>query len=81
MGPFDFSSVRFSRSVVSDSLGPHGLQHASLPFDLLNFKSKKAGISLAVQQLRLVFPMWRVQVRSLIGELRSHMSHGQKTQT
>ena len=27
-----FSSVQFSRSVVSDSLRPHGLQHASLPF-------------------------------------------------
>ena len=26
-----FSSVQFSRSVVSDSLRPHGLQHASLP--------------------------------------------------
>ena len=26
-----FSSVPFSRSVVSDSLQPHGLQHAKLP--------------------------------------------------
>ena len=26
-----FSSVQFSCSVVSDSLGPHGLQHATLP--------------------------------------------------
>ena len=26
-----FSSVQFSRSVVSDSLWPHGLQHARLP--------------------------------------------------
>ena len=26
-----YSSVQFSRSVVSDSLGPHGLQHARLP--------------------------------------------------
>ena len=26
-----FSSVHFSRSVVSDSLGPHGLQHTRLP--------------------------------------------------
>ena len=26
-----FSSVQFSRSVVSDSLRPHGLQHARLP--------------------------------------------------
>ena len=25
------SSVQFSRSVVSDSLGPHGLQHARIP--------------------------------------------------
>jgi len=26
-----FSSVQFSRSVMSNSLGPHGLQHARLP--------------------------------------------------
>ena len=26
------SSVKFSRSVVSDSLWPHGLQHAKLPY-------------------------------------------------
>ena len=29
--PSRFSSVQFSSSVVSDSLQPHGLQHASLP--------------------------------------------------
>ena len=28
---FRISSVQFSHSVVSDSLGPHGLQHARLP--------------------------------------------------
>ena len=28
---FSFASVQFSRSVVSDSLWPHGLQHARLP--------------------------------------------------
>ena len=28
---FDLSSVQFSRSVMSDSLRPHGLQHARLP--------------------------------------------------
>ena len=28
---WSFSSVRFSRSVVSDSMGPHGLQHARSP--------------------------------------------------
>ena len=27
-----FSSVQFSRSVMSDSLRPHGLQHARLPY-------------------------------------------------
>ena len=29
--PFQFSSVQFNCSVVSDSLRPHGLQHARLP--------------------------------------------------
>ena len=28
---FAFSSVQFSRSIMSDSLRPHGLQHARLP--------------------------------------------------
>ena len=28
---FSFASVQFSRSVMSDSLWPHGLQHARLP--------------------------------------------------
>ena len=28
---FQFSSVQFNHSVASDSLWPHGLQHASLP--------------------------------------------------
>ena len=28
---YQFSSVEFSPSVVSDCLGPHGLQHAKLP--------------------------------------------------
>ena len=29
--PWEYSSVQFSLSVVSDSLRPHGLQHARLP--------------------------------------------------
>ena len=37
------------------------------------------GLSLAVLWLRLHLPMQRVRVRSLTGELRTHMSHGQKT--
>ena len=30
-GALSFKSVQFSRSVVSDSLRPHGLQHARIP--------------------------------------------------
>ena len=30
----EYISVQFSRSVVSDSLQPHGLQHARLPCPL-----------------------------------------------
>ena len=36
---------------------------------------------MAVQWLRLHLPMWGVQVRSLVGEPRSHMTHDQKTKT
>ena len=32
VNPCVMSSVQFSRSVVSDSLRPHGLQHARLPY-------------------------------------------------
>ena len=39
------------------------------------------GTSLAVQWLRLPLPMQGVWVWSLVGELRSHMPHGQKTKT
>ena len=41
----------------------------------------KPGISLVVQWLRLYLLMQRVQVQSLVWELRSHMPHGQKTKT
>ena len=34
-----FSSVLFSRSVVSDSLRPHGLQHARPPWSITNSRS------------------------------------------
>ena len=36
---FQFSSVQFSRSVVSDSLRPHGLQHTRLPYFNTNSQS------------------------------------------
>ena len=39
------------------------------------------GTSLAVQWLGLRLPMQGVWVRSLVGEIRSHMPHGQKTKT
>ena len=39
------------------------------------------GTSLAVQQLRLCLPVQGVQVRSLVGELGSHLSPNQETKT
>ena len=36
------SSVQFSHSVMSDSLGPHGLQHARLPYGILKTKFIKS---------------------------------------
>ena len=41
-------------------------------------KKNKEGTSLAVQWLRLHLPVQGVRVRSLVGELRSHMLRGQK---
>ena len=44
-GALSFKSVQFSRSVVSDSLRPHGLQHARIPSPSptpgVRFKKKK----------------------------------------
>ena len=39
-----------------------------------------SGTSLVVQWLRLHLLMQGVRVRSLVGELRSHVPHGQKNQ-
>ena len=44
-------------------------------------KTDEVGTSLAVQWLRLCLPMQGVRVRSLVGELRSHMPRDQKTKT
>ena len=41
---------------------------------------KNLGTSLGAQRLRLQLPMPEVQVWFLVGELRSHKSHGQKNQ-
>ena len=39
-------------------------------------KERKEGTSLVVQWLRIRFPMQGTWVRSLVGELRSHMLRG-----
>ena len=44
-------------------------------------RSIKLGTSLAVQWLKLHPPMQGVWVQSLVEEVRSHVPHGQKTQT
>ena len=41
-------------------------------------KSEALGTSLAVQWLRLCSPVQGAQVRSLVGELRTHMPGSQK---
>jgi len=45
------------------------------------FKILVPRTSLAVQWLRLFLPMEGVCVQSLIGEVRFHMTHSQKTKT
>ena len=57
---------------------PHCIMlETSVPFYRI---SGMLGTFLAVQWLRLRLPMQGVQLRSLVGELRFHMPHGQKTQ-
>ena len=43
-------------------------------------KCKQVGTSLVVQWLRLCLPMQGMRVRSLVGELGSHVPWGQKNQ-
>ena len=45
---------------------------------ILCIKTRSRGTSLGVQWLRLPFPMQGVLVQSVVGELKSHMSCGQK---
>ena len=46
-----------------------------------SFQSESVVTSLVVQWLRLCLPMQRVQVRSLVWDLGSHMPRSQKTKT
>ena len=60
----------------------HSLCHGhtlSLGKIFLSIKVIFHGISLEGQCLRLCLPMQRVWVQSLVGELGSHVPHGQKT--
>ena len=59
---------------------PHPAGQVGL-FRYQNHKEPSPGTSLEVQWLRLRLPMQGVQVRSLVGELRSHVPHSQKTKT
>ena len=47
-------SVQFSRSVVSDSLQPYGLQHARLPCKLLELAQKLMSIELVMPSNHLI---------------------------
>ena len=58
------------------------VRHLLSTFDLqVSWIKPTLGTSLASQWLRLHLPVQGVQVGSLVGELRSHMPHGQKTKT
>ena len=63
----------FSRYVLSDSLQPHGLQHARLSrpsftvsqFAQRHLPSASTKSSLVAQRLKCLPPMWETRVRSL----------------
>ena len=60
----------------------NGMNHNATAGDWESIcESRIMGTSLAVQRLRLHLPMQRIWVRTLVGELRSHMPRGQKTKT
>ena len=46
-----------------------------------SFKKVNLGTSLMVQGLGLCLPMEKMWIQSLVGDLRSHMPHGQKYKT
>ena len=51
---FQFSSVQFSRSDVSHSLGPHGLQHASLSLTIFQNLFKLMSIESVMPSNHLI---------------------------
>ena len=53
--PWYFSSVQFCRSVMSDSLQPHELQHARPPLSITNSRS-----SLKLRSIESVMPSSRI---------------------
>ena len=63
------SSVQFSRSVASDSLGPHGLQHTRLPCP-----SSTPG---AYSMPKPLLPIPQRPLESILGKkLHTHVSEG-----
>ena len=64
---------------IPATLSEHTLQNAFKDYDYLK-KKKGGGTSLVAQWLRFQAHA-EVQVRSLIGELKSHMSQGQNPQS
>ena len=65
----------------SGLLGQVGWEGLGSPSLFPGLELQMVGTSLAVQWLRLRFPMQGVWVPSLVGELGCHMPHGQKTET
>ena len=61
-------------SAFGDVVGPPGLSHGFS--DEEQFKITVRVTSLVVQWLKICFPMQGTRVRSLVGELRSHMLQG-----
>ena len=65
-----------------NDLSTNARNFADETMETTGFKGEYRGLtSLVVQWLRLCLPMQEVRVRSLVGELRSHMPRGQKTKT
>ena len=67
-----------SKLCLSLAMWPGTIYSTTLSFNFFIFKLGMIKTSLVVQCLRLCFPVQRVWIQSLIGELRSHMSCGQK---
>ena len=79
--PSSFTFLTKWTDLAKGNLDYQWLLRGSCEHLKITFLKTELRTSLVAQWLRLRLPMQGMWVRSLVGELRSHMPHSQKTKT